>query len=112
MEQFPRRGKIEAIKICFHVGVSHDEDKRIKHRVGAGWLLQLAACESTDLKWETLVDVARGLEDESTTAEAELVAATEAVRAAVNLVRTGWIEFDLDGKRVDEGNQERRKGRK
>ena len=39
------------------------------------------------------------------------MAATEAVRATVNLVRVGKIEFDLDGKWVYEGHRETREGK-
>ena len=63
-----------------------------------------------DSELETIVEVARALKDESAITAAELLAATEAVRAAVCLVRTGKIPFDLDGKVVEEGNQEIREG--
>ena len=105
-------GKIEVIRIYLDGGVGHEEDKRIKHRVGAGWVLQVAECdcESQDHTWKTIVEVARALKDDNTTTDAELVAATEIVRAAVNLVRTGRIGFDLDGMLAEEGNQEGTEG--
>ena len=59
---------------------------------------------------EDIVEVARALKDDNTTTDAELVAATEIVRAAVNLVRTGRIGFDLDGMLAEEGNQEGTEG--
>ena len=39
------------------------------------------------------------------------MAATEAVRATVNLVRVGKIEFDLDGQWVYEGHRGTREGK-
>ena len=51
--------------------------------------------------WTTVVEVARVLEDESTIAEAELMAATDAAKAAVFLIRGGSIEFDFDGRFVE-----------
>ena len=64
-----------------------------------------------DRRWKTIVEVARSLKDVSTTTEAELMAATEAAKATVCVVRTRRIQFDLDEMLVEEGNQARCEGK-
>ena len=50
---FPAESKIEAVRSYFDDGVSHDEDKKNRHRVGAGWILQITELidSQTDLTW-------------------------------------------------------------
>ena len=34
--------RVETIRVILDGGVSHEEDKQLKNRVGAGWILQIA----------------------------------------------------------------------
>ena len=56
----------------------------------------------TDLRWRTVVEVARVLTDESTITAAALRVASAAARAAVRLIKKGKIEIALDGRLVEE----------
>ena len=61
----------------------------MKSRSGAGWIVKTAELFQNEMEWETMVKVARVLQDDATTAEAELTAATEAAKAISYLVKTG-----------------------
>ena len=69
----------------------------------------------TNLPWTAVVEVARVLTDESTITAAELMAATEAARAATCLITGRKLEFDLDWlkkkKRRREDGRPRSEGR-
>ena len=83
-----RRGSRPSVFIL--MGVGREEDKKVKNRVCAGWLIQVAETigKQIGLQWKTVVEVARVLADEATIIEVELMTATEAVKAVMCLTRT------------------------
>ena len=50
---FPAESEIEAVRIYFDGGDRHDEEKQVKRRVGAGWILQITESidSQTELRW-------------------------------------------------------------
>ena len=78
---FQTKERIEAIRVYFDGGVSHEEDKKVKNRVCPGWLIQVAEAigKQIGLQWKRVGEVARVVVDEATIIEVELMTATEPV---------------------------------
>ena len=75
--------KVGAVRACFDGGVSKQEDRKVKRKVGSAYGIQASerieeAAEK--MEWRTIVEVAKVLPDDATTTQAETTAA-EAVRA-------------------------------
>ena len=65
------KDKIEAIRAGFDGGVSDEHDKKVESRGGAGWIMKTADRIQNEMEWETMVEVARVLQDDATTTEAD-----------------------------------------
>ena len=72
----------------FDGGVSNETNKNIINKVGSGNVIQIAERleEGKEMKWKTVVEVARVLPNEVTITEGELMAASDAARAVCCLI--------------------------
>ena len=97
--------KPEAVRACIDGGVSKQEERKVRHKVGSAYVMQASerieeAAEKTE--WRTIVEVANVLPDDVTITQAETTAAVDAVTARCCLVHTGQIIFDLDVNLIEE----------
>ena len=68
---YPREGRYAVSYLMVELVMR--KHKKVKNRVGAGWILQITVSifNQIDLTWKTVVEVARDLADECTITEAE-----------------------------------------
>ena len=89
----------------FDGGVSSECNSSTKNKVGSAYVIQVAERIEEDahqIKWKTIIEVARILVNDATVTQAECTAAVEAAKAVCCLARTGSIWSDLDGKLIDD----------
>ena len=94
--------KLEAVKASFDGGVSSQEDRKVKHKVGSAYVIQ-----ASERKWRTTVKVAKVLPGDATITQAETTAA--AARAICCLFQAGCTSFDLDGNLIEEWDKKSKK---
>ena len=97
--------KPEAVRACIDGGVSKQEDRKVRHKVGSAYVIRASERieEAADkMEWKITVEVAKVLPDDATITQAETTAAVDAVTAICCLVHTGQIIFDLDVNLIEE----------
>ena len=96
--------------------MSSQDDSPIKNKAGSAYVIQVTERIEEDvsqMKWKTIIEVARILPNDATMIQAECTSAVEAARAVCCLARTGNICFDLDGKLIEDyEKQDEKKGTK
>ena len=78
--------------------------------MGSAFVIHVAERIEEDLrqmKWRTVIEVAKILPNDATVTQAEYTAAVESAKATCCLARTGCICFDLDGNLIEEYNKTR-----
>ena len=96
--------KLEAVRACLDGGVSKQEDRNVRHKVGSAYVIQASERieEAADkMEWK-IVEVANVLPDDATITQAGTTAAVDAVRAICCLVHTGQLIFDPDVNLIQE----------
>ena len=88
--------KLEAARAYFDGGISKQEDRTVKQKVGSAYGFQASerieeAAEK--MEWRTQVEVSKVFPADATITQAETSAALEAARAICCLVQTGHIIF-------------------
>ena len=76
-----------------------------QNKVVSAYVIQVAERIEEDahqIKWKTIIEVARIIVNDATVTQAECTAAVEAAKAVCCLARTGSMCFDLDGKLIDD----------
>ena len=90
--------KLEAARAYFDGGISKQEDRKVKQKVGSAYVFQASerieeAAEK--MEWKTQVEVSKVVPDDATITQAETSAALEAARAICCLVQTVISFFHL-----------------
>ena len=96
LEKPPR----QAYLIFFDGGVTDENNGEVKHKVGGGWLMQVAEQwqQLGEPQWQTVFEVCKALPNASSVSMAKLAAAEEAAYVVISLVTVGQITtFDLKG---------------
>ena len=101
--------QIEAVRCHFDGGAKCRG--QIRNRLGSAYVMQIAEKieeELSNMKWKTLIEVAKILLEGSTVTQAECTAASEAALAICSLARTGSICFDLDEELIKDCTRNRK----
>ena len=110
-----RAEKIEPVRSFFDGGVSSGGNSSSKNKKGSACVIQVAERieeYASQMKWKTIIEVARVLPNDASVTQAECTATVKAAKAVCCSARTGNMCFDLDGKLIEEyKNKTRRKGR-
>ena len=77
---------------------------RSENKVGSAYVIRIAEKlrKTHTMKWKTMIEVAKILQDDATVTQAECTAAVGAARAIRCVARTGSIYFDLDGNLIQD----------
>ena len=94
-------GRPAAIIIFFDGGVDGVGGSRNNHHflAGAGWSMQTSDETGQDPKWQTRLQVCCAVSQATTVTQAEMRAATEAVKAVVSSLKHCKVMINLDGRR-------------
>ena len=65
---FRQKEKVGALRVFLDGRAGQEEHEKVTHRVGAGWVLQIAnkIHQQIGLKWKAVVEVVRVLDEECT----------------------------------------------